>query len=101
MDPFARLLRALGQRETQYVVIGVWGANYYAHAGGVVFPTRDRDILLPLDPDNLLKAWEGAEEAGLSLWIGDEPLDMPRDRWLAERVVERRMVVRATDGQGF
>ena len=32
---------------------------------------------------------------GLDLWSGDEPLDSPRDRWLAERVAERRALTRA------
>jgi hypothetical protein len=30
------------------------------------------------------------------LWHGDEPLDRPRDRWLAERIVDRRALIRVT-----
>ena len=33
---------------------------------------------------------------GLELWSRDEPLDSPRDRWLAERVIERLVLTRAT-----
>ena len=29
--------------------------------------------------------------------LGDEPLDQPRDAWLAQRVVERRTLTRASD----
>jgi len=66
-----------------------------------VFETRDRDLYLPPDPDNLLNVWSACEAAGLSLWAESEPLDMPRDRWLAEQIVKRRAVVRATDGRGL
>jgi hypothetical protein len=31
------------------------------------------------------------------LWSGDEPLDSPRDRWLATRVIDRRAETRAGD----
>jgi len=42
-----------------------------------------------------------AEACGLDLFCGDEPLDCPRDLFLAERIVERRALVRATDHAGF
>src|SRR3989454_3310260 len=38
---------------------------------------------------------------GLQLRCGREPLDRPRDRFLAERVVANRALVRATDGAGL
>jgi hypothetical protein len=97
-DPFVDLLRALHQRRVRFVLIGVWGANYYAPSGSASFETRDRDLFLPHDPGNLLEAWQASEAAGLSLWAGDEPLDSPRDEELARRVVERQALVRATDG---
>ena len=77
-------------------MIGVSGANLYGPAGQAVFSTDDFDLFLPLDPDNLVKAWAACEELGLDLWLGDEPLDTPRDRWLAERIVERRALTRGT-----
>jgi hypothetical protein len=76
-------------------MIGVAGANYYAHNAAAVFTTKDRDILFPLDPDNLLRGWQACESVGLELWVGDEPLDKPRDQWLAQQVTARRAVVRA------
>ena len=79
------------------MLIGVGGANYYAHDGPTVFTTEDRDLFLPCDPDNLVRCWEACETARLELWAGNEPLDSPRDRWLAERVIERRAAVKATD----
>lgn len=44
MDLFAPLARALNDQQVRYVVIGVGGANYWAHAAGVVFATQDRSI---------------------------------------------------------
>ena len=96
MDPLGPVVRALQGLAVRFAVIGVGGANYYALGGSSGFITDDRDLFLPLDPDNLVQAWAGCGAAGLDLWIGREPLDMPRDRWLAERVVERRAVTRAT-----
>lgn len=96
MDPLVPLLRALNRRTVRYVMIGVSGVNLWAHSGGLIFKTDDRDLFFPPDPDNLVKAWEACEDAGLDLWIAGDPLDHPRDRWLAERVVARRAVTRAT-----
>jgi len=98
VDPFHKLAHGLHQAAVRFVVIGVWGANYWAHEAGVVFTTRDRDLFLPPDPHNLLGAWKACEAAGLDLFSGDEPLDMPRDEWLARKVVERRAVTGARDG---
>jgi hypothetical protein len=101
VDPFLRVARALIEADTRFVVIGVWGANYYATSASTVFRTEDRDLFLPLDPDNVIKCWTVCEGLGLELWSEREPLDQPRDRWLAERVVAQRALIRATDGAGL
>jgi len=95
-SPLARLARALHERSARSVLIGVGGANFYALGGSTVFMTEDRDLFLPLDPDNLVRCWSACEATGLDLWSGHEPLDSPRDRWLAEGVVERQALTRAT-----
>ncbi len=56
------------------MVINVSGANLYAPAGQAVFTTEDIDLFV---------------------WLGSEPLDRPRDRWLAERVIDRRALTSA------
>jgi len=99
--PFAALARELTARSVRYVLIGVSGANLYAPSGQAVFATEDFDLFLPPDPDNLLAAWSACEAAGLELFSGREPLDQPRDRWLAERVVERRAQTRASGPEGL
>jgi len=63
--------------------------------------TKDRDLFLPLDAGNELRAWTICEQLGFELWSCDEPLDKPRDRVLAERVVERQVVVSAIAGDVF
>jgi hypothetical protein len=74
----------------RYVLIGVAGANLYAPAGQAIFSTEDFDLYLPPDPANLVQAWAACEDLGLELWLADEPLDRPRDLWLAERVTTSR-----------
>lgn len=60
-------------------MIGVWGANYYAHSGATLFSTQDRDLFLPPDPAGLLAAWRTCERFGLELFADTRPLDVPRD----------------------
>src|SRR6266850_262056 len=96
MDLLAPLARALNEQQVRYVVIGVGGANYWSHTAGLVFATQDRDLFLPPDADNLVAAWSVCEAAGFELWLHNEPLDRPRDRWLADRIIERRALTRAT-----
>ena len=100
MESFIALAGALSAAEVRYVVIGVWGANYYAPSGTAMFLTLDRDLFLPVDPDNLLEAWRACEMIGFGLSAGTEPLDVPRDATLARAVVERRALTRASDGAG-
>lgn len=100
-DAFHQLVQKLGRHAVRFVVIGVAGANYFAVNAGTLFTTEDRDLFLPLDPDNLLQAWQACESVGLALRCGDEPLDTPHDRFVADAVVTRRTLVRATDEHGL
>lgn len=95
MAALAALLRALNESGVRYVLIGVAGANFYAPAGSAAFYTRDRDLFLPPDAANLLLAWQACEGMGLVLTCSGEPLDSPRDSWLAERTVQSRSLTRA------
>ena len=65
-----------------------------------MFATLDRDLFLPPDAENLLAAWRVCEEHGYRLFAGNEPLDVPRDGALAQAVVARRALTRASDGEG-
>ena len=83
------------------MLIGIWGVNAHASDGAAVFTTNDFDLFFPPDPDNLLETWHACEQLGFSLRVGREPLDSPRDRLLARRVVDRRALVRATAPGGL
>jgi hypothetical protein len=96
MDPFARVVSELTADRVRFVVSGVWGANYYS--AGHLFVTRDQDLFLPLDSDNVLRAWETCTRLGLDLEAEGEPLDQPRDGLLAQAVVRNRALTTATDG---
>ena len=97
--PFHALVSELRARQVRFVLIGVAGANYFVTKGTPLYSTRDRDLFLPPDPENLLLAWTGCESLRLELSANGEPLDRPRDLWLAERVVANRALTRATDGE--
>ena len=101
MEAFPALVAALDAERARFVLIGVWAANLHARSAAAVFTTQDYDLFLPADVDNALRVWRTCESMGLDLLSGDEPLDKPRDRLLAERVVQTRALVRATDGQGL
>lgn len=101
MSTFVPLARELERANVRYVLIGVSGANMHAYRGDVVFYTLDRDVFLPPDADNLLRAWSACEACGLELSSSGEPLDRPRDADLARRVVEFRALTRAEDGAGL
>jgi hypothetical protein len=96
MDRFVELVTELQRRDVQFVLIGVWEASLWAFQGGQIFTTEDRDFFLPLDADNELS--EVCDQLGFDLWIGNEPLDIPRDRVLAEKVVEQQVVIAGTAG---
>jgi len=93
--PLSPLAAALGRHSVRYVMIGISAANLYGPDGQAIFATEDIDLFLPLDADNLVAAWAACDETALELWSNNEPLDRPRDRFLAERVIERRALTRA------
>lgn len=77
------------------------GGNHWARSGAAIFTTQYYDLFLPLDPEAELAAWQACQSVGLELWSDGEPLGQPLDRWLAEAVVNRRALVRASDGRGL
>src|SRR5688572_3374262 len=101
MEAFAACLKALGESNVRFVVMGVWGINYYAQSGVTLFTTADRDLFLPPDSENLQRAWSVCEQQNLSLWAGAEPLDQPRDSVVARRIVEFRAVTTAIGDDGL
>ena len=72
MDAFVRLMSALSREPARFVLVGVAGVNYYAISGATLFTTKDRDLFLPPDPENLPTVWRTIESQGLQLWVGDD-----------------------------
>lgn len=95
MKDYDKLFRDLVRAQVRFVLIGVGGANYYAHTGGQLFATQDQDIFLPSDPENVLACWQVFREDGWDLWCNREPLGEPVDLWLAEKVVSHQAAVKA------
>jgi hypothetical protein len=90
----------LARASVRFLVIGVQGVNHYARSAGTLFTTQDHDLFLSPSPSNEVRAWKVCRSLGFDLWCGPEPLGAPLDRFLAERIVERRALVRA-EGQGL
>jgi len=100
MNTYVDVCRALARDRVRFVVIGVWGANYYARSAGATLATRDLDLFLPPDAPNLMSAWKACQSVGCTMWSGDEPLDTPHDLDVAEAVVANRAVTTAVDHAG-
>lgn len=100
MDSFVSLVHALSADKVRFLIIGVWGVNYYAPASSAMFTTLDRDLFLPAETENLLAAWRTCKANGFALFAGPEPLDLPHDGTLAAAVVARRALTRASDSDG-
>ena len=99
-DPFLYVVEELTRAGVRFVLIGVAGANHYALSASTIFTTEDYDLFVPADADNSLLAWRVCESLGFELWCGDEPLDRPRDVFIAEQIVARRALVRV-EGEGL
>jgi hypothetical protein len=67
METFVQLVTALNKSRVRFWVIGVWGANYYAMNGGAICTATERELFLPLNPENELRAGRAAE----SVILGD------------------------------
>lgn len=73
MDAFTSLAATFSNRGVLYVVIGAWGANYYAPSGGAMVMTLDRDIFLPAAPTICSPHGTRARRAGLACSLGRGP----------------------------
>lgn len=101
LESRARLFRELERGRVRYLLIGVGGADVHAARLGERLLTKDLDLFLPRSAENLLACWEACERAGYSLWSRGEPLDDPRDLWLARRVVTLAALTTAQPSVGL
>ena len=75
VDPFTALAGALSAAGVRYIVIGVWGANYYAPSGTAMFLTLDRDLFA----SGCWRRGGRRDDRATDLSAGTELLDVPRD----------------------
>ena len=95
MQEYVEILGRLVRADVRFLVIGITGVNFYVIRRHVPFNTGDCDVFLPPDPKNLVACWQVMDAQGFELTSHGEPLEIPLDLWLAERVVERRAVIQA------
>jgi hypothetical protein len=100
LESRARLFRELERGRVRYLLIGVGGADVHAEKLGERLLTKDLDLFLPRSAENLLACWEACERARYTLWSRGEPLDQPRDLWLARRVVSFAALTTAQPSDG-
>ena len=96
--PLAPLASELAAGSVRYALIGVSAANLYGPAGQARIRRTD-DIDLSSFRRIQSTSWRrGTPASGRpsTLWLGRPAPERPRDRWLAERVVERRTLTRAS-----
>lgn len=91
-NPYAEILRVLTKKRVRYVVIGVFGINFYVTDPGEIFSTQDCDLLVKPEPDNLVRVLKLLESKGFQLETNGEPL-IGVDRWLAQKIIEHRAMV--------
>jgi hypothetical protein len=94
MDPYIDLCRRFENAGIRYLIIGVFGINFYAEQVGQVVTTGDCDILVPAELSTLRKALRTLITMRFVLQAGNEPLPKP-DRTLVQGILRARAVVRA------
>jgi hypothetical protein len=94
MDPYADVCRHLERAGVRYVIIGVFGINFYAQQVGEIITTGDCDILVPATLAALRKALQTLVKMGFALEAGGEPLTK-LDSVLLKGILRARAVVRA------
>ncbi|MDO8734026.1 MAG: hypothetical protein Q7K21_02570 [Elusimicrobiota bacterium] len=91
-NPYDSVLKKLSKKNIKYVVIGVFGVNYYAADAGNFFSTQDCDVLVKATPKNLFSALKVLQKEGYNLETNNEPL-LGLDLWLTKKIIEHRAVI--------
>lgn len=92
MDPYLEACSRLEQAGIRYMIVGVFGINFYAQQMGHIITTADCDILIPAEIFFFQKALDALTSLGFVLEAGGEPL-LDLDQALAEHILRARAVV--------
>jgi hypothetical protein len=92
MDPYAEVCKRFEDQRIRYLIVGVFGINFYARQAGQIITTADCDVLLPAGLAILRKALQTLKAMGFVFEAGGEP--MPAlDPAILKGVLRARAVV--------
>ena len=94
MDPYVEVCHRFAEQGIRYVLVGVFGINFYARQVGEIITTADCDILIPAEFPIFQKALQVLADMRFELEAGGEPLPAS-DPVILKGVLRARAVVRA------
>jgi hypothetical protein len=94
MDPYVEVCKRLADEDIRYVIVGVFGINFYARQVGEIITTGDCDILIPAEFPIFRKALGLLADMEFALEAGDELLPT-LDPVILKGILRNRAVVRA------
>lgn len=94
MDPYTEVCKQFAEKGIRYVIVGVFGINFYARQAGEIITTADCDILIPANFRVFRKALQLLTTLGFALEAGSEPLPH-LDPVILKGMLRARAVVRA------
>jgi len=93
-DPYVEVCKRLEDQRVRYLIVGVFGINFYARQAGQIITTADCDVYLPVEFATLRKALETLKAMGFVFEAGGEPLP-ELDPALLRGIFRARVVVLA------
>ncbi len=94
MDPYVEVCKRFAEEGIRYVIVGVFGINFYARQVGEIITTADCDMLIPATFPTFQKAVRLLADMEFALEAGGEPLPTP-DPVILRGILRARAVVRA------
>jgi len=94
MDAYVEVCKRFAEEGVRYVIVGVFGINFYAQEVGEIVTTADCDILIPAEFPILRKALQLLADMEFALEAGGEPLPT-LDPVILKGILRARAVVRA------
>jgi hypothetical protein len=94
MDPYIEVCKKFAENGIRYVIVGVFGINFYARQAGEIITTADCDILIPAEFPIFRKALQLLAAMEFALQAGGEPLP-DLDPVVLKGILRARAVVRA------
>ena len=102
MNPYLEILKKLNVSGIKYVVVGLFGINFYSDSAATSFSTNDLDVFIDPTVDNVKRSCHCLKEMdmNLSFKTGKETVKEYSDKDLLTVVRERKVIV-ASDQYGI